>query len=119
MILLGHKSTKYIFTYVQLAHIYFVGVEKYVSIWDTDRDQDTKASEEGYEYVRTDPIDGACLYRKSSFSSSTYRTRLDMTETHKTITPIYHLCDLGRRSYNPKLTSPRVVDPRKTYRKRS
>jgi hypothetical protein len=32
MILLGHKSTKYIFTYVQLAHIYFGGVKKYVTI---------------------------------------------------------------------------------------
>ena len=70
MILLGHKSTKYIFTYVQLAHIYFGGVKKYVSVWVTDRDQETKAVDEGYEYVRTDPKDGASLYRRVDTSAA-------------------------------------------------
>ena len=70
MISLGHKSIKYIFTYVQLAHIYFGGVKKYVSIWVTDRDQETKTSEEDYEYVRTDPKDGASLHRKVDTSAA-------------------------------------------------
>ena len=70
MILLGHKTTRYIFIYVQLAHIYFGGVKKYVTIWVTDRDQETKANEEGYEYVRTDSKDGASLYRKVDTSAA-------------------------------------------------
>jgi hypothetical protein len=64
MILLGHTSTKYLWLYVQLAHIYFGGTPKYSSIWVTDREQETKAADEGYTYIRTNPKDAASLYRK-------------------------------------------------------
>jgi len=70
MILLGHKSTKYMWLYVQLAHVYFGGSKKYVSLWVTDREQETKAIEQGYDYVRTDPKDGASLYRKVDTSAA-------------------------------------------------
>ena len=65
MILLGHKSTHYLWLYVQLSHIYFSGTPKYSSIWVTDREQETKLNDEGYTFIRTDPIDGASLYRKT------------------------------------------------------
>ncbi len=58
MVLLGHRSTKYLWLYVQLAHIYFGGPKKYVSLWVYDRVQ------EGFEYIRTDRY-GASLYRKA------------------------------------------------------
>jgi hypothetical protein len=43
MVLLGHTSTKYLWLYVQLAHIYFSGTPKYSSIWVTDREQESKS----------------------------------------------------------------------------
>ena len=64
MVLLGHKSTEYLWLYVQLAHIYFGGPKRYISLWVYDREQETKAIEQGFEYVRTDLKDGASLYRK-------------------------------------------------------
>ncbi len=48
MVLLGHRSTKYLWLYVQLAHIYFGGPRKYVSLWVYDRVQEV------FEYIRTD-----------------------------------------------------------------
>ena len=74
MILLGHKSTKYIYKYVQLAAIYFGGEKKYISQWVTTREQETKIVEEGYELVRTDPKDGASLYRKLDRKASAHFT---------------------------------------------
>ena len=62
---LGHRSTKYLYLYVQLAHVYFGGPRKYVSLWVYDREQESRAINQGYEYVRTDPKDGASLYRKA------------------------------------------------------
>ena len=70
MILLGHKSTKYLWLYVQLAHIYFGGTPKYSSIWVHDREQESKIADEGYTYIRTDPKDGASLYRKQISASA-------------------------------------------------
>ena len=64
MILLGHKSTKYLWLYVQLAKIYFGGTPKYNHIWVNDREQEGKLVDEGYTLVRTDPRDGASLYKK-------------------------------------------------------
>jgi integrase len=64
MILLGHKSTKYLWLYVQLAKIYFGGTPKYTSVWVNNREEETKLSDAGYTLVRTDPRDGASLYRK-------------------------------------------------------
>jgi integrase len=70
MILLGHKSTKYLWLYVQLAHIYFGGTPKYSSVWVNDREEETKLADAGYMPVRTDPRDGASLYRKQIFSAA-------------------------------------------------
>ena len=64
MVLLGHKSTRYLWLYVQLAKIYFGGPRKYVSLWVYEREQESRAVEQGFEYVRTDK-DGASLYRKA------------------------------------------------------
>lgn len=64
MVLLGHKSTKYLWLYVQLAKIYFGGPRRYVSKWVYNREQENAAVEEGFEYIRTDK-DGASLYRKA------------------------------------------------------
>jgi len=70
MILLGHTSCKYIYIYVQLAHVYFGGgPQKYIPLWVTTREQEDKAVEEGYEYVRTTP-DGASLYRKANLKAA-------------------------------------------------
>ncbi len=68
--LLGHTSTKYVTKYAQLAKIYFGGAKKYKSVWVNDRETETKLANEGYELVRTDPKDGACLYRKLDCSSA-------------------------------------------------
>jgi hypothetical protein len=70
MILLGHKSTKYLWLYVQLAHIYFGGTPKYTSIWVNNREEETKLSDAGYTLVRTDPKDGSSLYRKQLSSAA-------------------------------------------------
>ncbi|MGA2682876.1 MAG: hypothetical protein ABSF44_13870 [Candidatus Bathyarchaeia archaeon] len=64
MVLLGHTSGKYIYKYAQLAKIYFGGVKKYNSIWVNNREDEIKLSNEGYEFIRTDPRDGASMYRK-------------------------------------------------------
>ncbi len=45
--------------------ITFGGPKKYVSLWIYDREQESRAVDQGYEYVRTDPKDGASLYRKA------------------------------------------------------
>ena len=115
MILLGHKSTKYLWLYIQLSKIYFGGTPKYTHIWVTTHEEESKAFDDGYQFIRRDPTDGACLYSKKNcrVGSTTNRTRLNMTETHKIITPIYHLCKVGKSLYNLKLTSPRLVDPEK------
>ncbi len=70
MILLGHKSTKYLWLYVQLAHIYFGGTPKYTSVWVNNREEETKLADDGYMLVRTDPKDGASLYRKQISSAA-------------------------------------------------
>ena len=70
MILLGHKSTKYLWLYVQLAHISFGGTPKYSNVWVNDREEETKLADAGYMLVRTDPRDGASLYRKQIFSAA-------------------------------------------------
>jgi hypothetical protein len=70
MILLGHKSTKYLWLYVQLAHIYFGGSPKYTSVWVNNREEETKLSDAGYTLVRTDPRDGSSLYRKQLFAAA-------------------------------------------------
>jgi integrase len=65
MVLLGHKSTKYLWLYVQLAKIYFGGPRTYVCHIAYTREQETKLIEQGFEYIRTDK-DGASLYRKAN-----------------------------------------------------
>jgi hypothetical protein len=70
MTLLGHTSTKYVTKYAQLAKIYFGGARKYKSIWVTNREQETEAVNDGYEYVRTDLKDGASLNRKHDHSGA-------------------------------------------------
>jgi integrase len=70
MVLLGHKSTKYLWLYVQLAHVYFGGVKKYVSLWVHNREEESLAVEQGFEYVRTDSKDGASLCRKPDRTSA-------------------------------------------------
>jgi integrase len=62
--LLGHTSNKYVMKYAQLAKLYFGGTPKYHSVWVNNREQETKLADEGYALIRTDPKDGACLYRK-------------------------------------------------------
>ena len=70
MILLGHKTTAYLWLYVQLAHIYFRGApKKYVSLWVSNREEESKAIEDGFEYVRT--ADGASLYRRADTTATT------------------------------------------------
>ena len=77
MILLGHKSTKYLWLYVQLAHIYFGGTPKYTSIWVNNREEETKLADDGYMLVRTDPKRRSKPIQKTNlFSSTTDRTRL-------------------------------------------
>jgi hypothetical protein len=71
MVMHGHTSCKYIYKYAQLAKIYFGGVPKYKSVWVNDRDVETKLADEGYQLVRVDPKDGACLYRKLVTSGAT------------------------------------------------
>ena len=72
MILLGHTSCKYIYIYVQLSKIYFGGPPKYNSVWvHNDREKETKLNDDGYEFVRQDPKDGAVLYRKKIYSGAT------------------------------------------------
>jgi hypothetical protein len=61
---------RYVYVYVRLAHIYFGGVHKYVSVWVNDREQETKLSDEGFQLVRTDPKDGASLYRKLDMTAA-------------------------------------------------
>jgi integrase len=63
MVLLGHKSTRYLWLYVQLAKIYFGGPRKYIHLWVYNREQENNAVDQGFEYIRTDK-DGASLYRK-------------------------------------------------------
>jgi integrase/ribosomal protein L37AE/L43A len=63
MVLLGHKSTRYLWLYVQLAKIYFGGAREYVCLKVYDELQERKAIEQGFEYVRTD-TDGGSYYRK-------------------------------------------------------
>ena len=63
MVLLGHKSTKYLWLYVRLAKIYFGGAREYVCKWVNDREQESKLAEQGFDHVRTDK-DGYSLYRK-------------------------------------------------------
>lgn len=71
MVLLGHKSTKYLWLYVQLAHIYFRDApKKYISLWVDTREDESKAIESGFDYVRTDK-DGASLYRKLDKTATT------------------------------------------------
>ena len=71
MILLGHKTTAYLWLYVQLAHIYFRGApKKYVSLWVTNREEESKAVQDGFDYVRTDK-DGASLYRRPDQTATT------------------------------------------------
>jgi hypothetical protein len=87
MVLLGNTTTRYIYIYAQLAFVYFGGVHKYVSVWVTDRDQETKLSDEGYQLVRRDPRDGACLYRKLDTTAAKINwTRLTWTK-NKNISP--------------------------------
>ena len=64
MVLLGHKSLKYIFLYVQLSHIYFNGGNReYICKEAFTRQQEMQYIEQGYDYVRTDK-NGVSLYRK-------------------------------------------------------
>ena len=71
MVLLGHKTTAYLWLYVQLAHIYFRGApKKYVSLWVTNREEESKAIEDGFDYVRTDK-DGVSLYRRADATATT------------------------------------------------
>jgi hypothetical protein len=71
MVLLGHKTTAYLWLYVQLAHIYFRGApKKYISLWVTNRDEESKAVEGGFEYVRTATY-GASLYRRADTTATT------------------------------------------------
>lgn len=63
MVLLGHKSTKYLWLYVQLAKIYFGGAREWVCKEAVDRQQEMKLIEAGFEYIRTE--DGVSLYRKA------------------------------------------------------
>jgi integrase/transposase-like protein len=63
MVLLGHKSTRYLWLYVQLAKIHFGGAREYVCLKVHDEQQERKAIEQGFEYVRTDK-DGGSYYRK-------------------------------------------------------
>ena len=63
MVLLGHKSSKYLWLYVQLAKIYFGSVREYVCKEAVDRQQEMKLIEAGFDYIRTDK-DGVSLYRK-------------------------------------------------------
>jgi integrase len=71
MVLLGHKTTVYLWLYVQLAHIYFRGApKKYVSLWVTNREEESKAVQDGFDYVRTDK-DGASLYRRADTTATT------------------------------------------------
>jgi len=70
MILLGHKSTKYLWLYIQLSKIYFGGTPKYTHIWVTTREEESKAFDDGYQFIRRDPTDGACLYGKKIVGSA-------------------------------------------------
>ena len=71
MTLLGHTSCKYIYKYVQLAKIYFGSTPKFKSTWVNDREEETKLIDDGYQFIRMDPKDGACLYRKLISSGAT------------------------------------------------
>jgi integrase len=64
MYLLGHTTCKYVWVYVKLAKLYFGSTPKFNSVWVNDRDTETKLNDEGYVWIRTDPRDGASLYRK-------------------------------------------------------
>jgi hypothetical protein len=66
MVLLGHKSTKYLWLYVQLSKIYFGGAREYVCKEATDLQTEIKLIEQGFEYVRT-TNDGISLYRKAKY----------------------------------------------------
>jgi hypothetical protein len=70
MILLGHTSCNHIYKYVQLAHTYFGGSPKYKHQWVETREDEGKLVDYGWELVRTDSRDGACLYRKLDVSSA-------------------------------------------------
>lgn len=71
MILPGYKTTTYLWLYVQLAHIYFRGApKKYISLWVTNREEESKAIESGFDYVRT-ATDGASLYRRADATATT------------------------------------------------
>jgi hypothetical protein len=71
MVLLGHKTTAYLWLYVQLAHIYFRDApKKYISLWVANREEESKAVEAGFEYVRT-ASDGASLYRRADNTATT------------------------------------------------
>ena len=69
-ILLDHKSTKYLWLYVQLSKIYFGGIPKYTHIWVITREEESKAYDDGYQFIRRDPTDGACLYGKKIVGSA-------------------------------------------------
>lgn len=54
MVLLGHRSLKYIFLYAQLSQIYFGGGRDYVCKEAFNRQQAMQLIEKGFEYVLTD-----------------------------------------------------------------
>jgi len=64
MILLGNKTTAYLWLHVQLAHIYCrCAPKKYVSLWVSNREEESKAIEDGFDNVKTDKR-CASLYRR-------------------------------------------------------
>ena len=70
MILLGHTSTRYLWLYIQLSKIYFGGTPKFTHIWVNTREEEGKAFDDGYQYIRTDSTDGARLYGKKIVGSA-------------------------------------------------
>jgi hypothetical protein len=66
MVLLGHKSTRYLYLYVQLAKVYLGGARDYVCKEAIDLQTEIKLIKQGFEYVRT-TNDGISLYRKAKY----------------------------------------------------
>ena len=84
MVLLGHKTTAYLWLYVQLAHIYFRGApKKYISLWVTTREEESKAIEDGFDFVRT-ATDGEASTESRNNSSNHDRTRMKTEKQNNT-----------------------------------